>query len=98
MESDKHTVRVNIFGSDYPIKSEADPEYIARVAQYVDQKMREISQKLNNRTALEVAVLTALNVTDELFQEKSDKDKTLAEVEDRTAELAEWLEKALHSL
>jgi cell division protein ZapA len=98
METEKHTVRVNIYGNEYPIKSEADPEYIKRVARYVDQKMREISQKVDSRSALEVAILAALNITDELMQEKADKDKTVAEVEDRTAELTEWLEKTLHSL
>ncbi len=98
MENEKHTVRVSIYGNEYPIKSDADPEYIKRVAKYVDQKMREIAHKVDNRTALEVAILAALNITDELLQEKADKDKTVAEVEDRTAELTEWLEKTLHSL
>jgi hypothetical protein len=32
-----------------------------------------------------------------LFREKADKDKALSDVEDRTAELAEWLKKALHT-
>jgi len=98
MENEKHTVRVNIYGNEYPIKSDADPEYIKRVAKYVDQKMREIAHKVDNRTALEVAILAALNITDELLQEKADKDKTVADIEDRTAELTEWLEKTLHSL
>ncbi len=97
MVSEKYTVKVNIFGNEYPIKSEADPEYIKRVAKYVDRKMREISEKVNISSAAKVAVLAALNITDELFREKADKDKALAEVDDRTAELAEWLEKALHT-
>jgi len=95
MENEKHTVKVTIFGSEYPIKSEADPEYIKRVAKYVDRKMREIAEKVEIQSPEKVAILTALNITDELFQEKADKDKTLAEVDDRTAELAEWLKKAL---
>ena len=97
MAKEKHTVKVNIFGSEYPIKSEADPEYIKRVAKYVDRKMREISDKVDIRATAKVAILAALNITDELFREKDDKDKRLSEVEDRTAELAEWLEKALHT-
>jgi cell division protein ZapA len=95
MMKEKHTVKVNIFGSEYPIKSEADPEYVKRVAKYVDRKMREISDKVDIRSPSKVAILAALNITDELFREKADKDKTFAEVEDRTAELAEWLKKAL---
>jgi cell division protein ZapA len=97
MAKEKHTVKVNIFGGEYPIKSEADPEYIKRVAKYVDRKMREISEKVDIRATAKVAILAALNITDELFREKDDKDKRLSEVEDRTAELAEWLEKALHT-
>lgn len=96
MAKEKHTVKVNIFGNELPIKSEADPEYIKRVAKYVDRKMREISAKVT-RSPVKVAILAALNITDELFQEKADKDKSLAEVEDRTAELAEWLKKALQT-
>jgi len=97
MAKEKHTVKVNIFGGEYPIKSEADPEYIEKVAKYVDRKMREISEKVDIRSTAKVAILAALNITDQLFREKADKDKTLAEVEDRTAELAEWLKKALHT-
>ncbi len=97
MAKEKHTVRVSIFGSEYPIKSEADPDYIEKVAKYVDRKMREISSKVDIRSTAKVAILAALNITDELFREKADKDQTMAEVEDRTAELAEWLNKALHS-
>jgi cell division protein ZapA len=96
MAKEKHTVKVNIFGGEYPIKSEADPEYIEKVAKYVDRKMREISEKVDIRSTAKVAILAALNITDQLFREKADKDKALSEVEDRTAELAEWLKKALH--
>jgi hypothetical protein len=40
-------VQVDIFGSQYTIrKGTEDPEYIARVAAYVDNKMREINERL----------------------------------------------------
>jgi len=61
-------VRVQIFGSEYRIASETDPEHIRKVANYIDQKMREIASALALRTRSTVAVLTAVNLADELFK------------------------------
>jgi cell division protein ZapA len=61
-------VRVQIFGSEYRIASETDPEHIRKVASYVDQKMREVASALALRTRSTVAVLTAVNLADELFK------------------------------
>ncbi|MCE2433106.1 MAG: cell division protein ZapA [Candidatus Latescibacteria bacterium] len=61
-------VRVQIFGSEYRIASETDPEHIRKVASYIDQKMREVASALALRTRSTVAVLTAVNLADELFK------------------------------
>ena len=61
-------VRVQIFGSKYRIVSDADPEHIREVASYIDQKMREVAHSLSLRTHSKIAVLTAVNLADELFK------------------------------
>lgn len=61
-------VRVQIFGSEYRIASETDPEHIRKVASYIDQKMREVASALALRTRSTVAILTAVNLADELFK------------------------------
>lgn len=61
-------LRVQIFGSEYRIASETDPEHIRKVASYIDQKMREVASALALRTRSTVAVLTAVNLADELFK------------------------------
>ena len=61
-------VRVQIFGSEYRITSETDPEHIRKVASYIDQKMREIASALALRTRSTIAVLTVVNLADELFK------------------------------
>ena len=64
-------VQVDIFGSQYTIrKGGEDSEYIARVAAYVDQKMREINERLPVASVSRVAVLASLNLADELFKER----------------------------
>jgi len=73
---DKGVVQVDIFGSQYTIKKGSeDPGYIQRVAAYVDQKMREINERLPVASVSKVAVLTSLNLADELFKEREDHVK-----------------------
>ena len=61
-------VRVQVFGSEYRIASDIDPEHIREVASYIDQKMREIASALALRNRSTVAILTAVNLADELFK------------------------------
>ena len=91
MEEKKQSVKVNIFGEDYPIKGDTDAFYIQEVAKYVDQKMKEVSEKLSNKLPLRVAVLAAMNITDELFKEREDKEKKLLNVEEKSQSLLEQL-------
>ena len=81
-------VQVDIFGSQYTIKKGSeDPEYIVRVAAYVDQKMREINERLPVASVSKVAVLTSLNLADELFKEREGLPRDRALVDHLSAEL-----------
>jgi len=101
MSQEGGVLKINIYGTEYPIKSDsnADTEYILKVADYVDQKMREIDQNTQSKSSLKIAILAALNIADELFQEKQkeivkvDNEKTGA----RIKYLFETLDKALAS-
>ena len=94
VESDG-SVKVNIFGTDYPIKGDADPEYVEKIAQYVDEKMREVSRYLSLPSTTKVAILAAMNITDELFKERTEREKTITELEESAAENSGWLGKEL---
>ncbi|MBS4023555.1 MAG: cell division protein ZapA [Dethiobacter sp.] len=64
----KNRISVKIYGEEYTMKGAASPEYMKRLAQYVDEQMRQIS-KVNRRLGVnKVAVLTAVNMADELFR------------------------------
>jgi cell division protein ZapA len=92
MEEKKQSVKVNIFGEDYPIKGDTDAFYIQKVANYVDQKMKEVAERMSNKLPLRVAVLAAMSITDELFKERQDKEKTLLDVENKSQSLLELLD------
>lgn len=78
MENQYNILKVNIYGNDYPIKGNTDVEYIRKVAKYVDKKMKEVNKSISSESDLKVAILAALNITDELFRERSlKKDSNL---------------------
>ena len=59
---------VEIHGQRYPIRSALEPEYVARLATYVDEKMRAAADSTPTGDSLRLAVLAALNIADELFR------------------------------
>ena len=66
--ADTKVVPINIQGQQYPIRTSLDPEYVVRLATFVDEKMRAASDSTPSGDSLRLAVLTALNIADELFR------------------------------
>lgn len=61
---------VKVFGSEYNVKADQDGEYVLKVAEIVDQKMRQISEQYHQPATAKTAVLACLNLVDESLQEK----------------------------
>lgn len=64
----KNRVEVRIAGKEYTIIGTENDEYIQKIALYVDRKMGEITKSNNNLSTSMVAVLTAVNLADELYK------------------------------
>ncbi len=97
MDQEGGVLKIKIYGTEYRIKNdpETDSNYILEVASYLDQKMREIDQSMMSRSALKVAILAALNITDELFQERVRDKAPRTDVNEKIHQLSEVLNKAL---
>lgn len=91
----KHVVQVQILGHQLPIRGEADPSYILELAEFVDLKMREVTQKLPVAAVSKVAILASLNIADELFKERANKQRVGSDMSDRTADLLRRLDEVL---
>lgn len=74
-------LNVNIFGSEYTLVSNDTDQKTLKIAQYLDQKMREIDRTQNLKSTARVAILAALNITEELFQEKEYREKLLNQID-----------------
>jgi cell division protein ZapA len=67
LSTDAGSVRVNIFNQTYSLRSASgDGEHVERVARLVDERMRAVASGLAVHDVAKVAVLTALNLADEL--------------------------------
>ena len=73
--SDKNKVTVKIMDRDYTLVSEDSREHMQRVANFVDDKMRETFNGNKKLSTAMVGVLTALNIADELFKALSEKEE-----------------------
>mgnify|MGYP001017962005 CR=1 FL=1 len=76
-------VTVEIFGEQYTIKGTEDPEYIQLLAQRIDQRMRALHQKNPSLGVSKLAILTAVNLLDELSKLQDDYDQLVKLLEER---------------
>lgn len=64
----KRSIAIRIAGQEYRIKSDADEAHLQRVANYLDESMAKIRKNTGTVDSLDVAILTALNITRELVE------------------------------
>tara|TARA_Y200000002_G_scaffold197255_1_gene162935 strand:- start:1988 stop:2281 length:294 start_codon:yes stop_codon:yes gene_type:complete len=93
MESNKKLVNVRIFGQEYPIKASSNESYIKEVAAYVDKKMNEVQRSVpSSMNASKIAILAAMNISDELFGARRGEYSFKGEVESKIKSLIERIE------
>ena len=69
----ENRVTINICGEEYTFVAQEAPSYMQRVGTYVDEKMNEVLQNAHVGR-VDAAVLTAVNITDELFRAREDAE------------------------
>ena len=89
-----NSVRVEIFDQAYHLRG-TDPDYIFKLAEYVDGKMRAVSEQTSTVDSLRLAVLAALNIADEYHILKRKYDSVSKDVNLRTSSLESALDEVL---
>jgi cell division protein ZapA len=89
------TIRVEIYNQIYNIRSDGDSEYVTGLAEFVDQRMREISSGSLTVDSLKVAILAALHIADELHRLRRLHDQADSQLASRSGECAEMLDRIL---
>jgi cell division protein ZapA len=88
-------VSVEINGGRYPIRTELDPEYVLRLASYVDEKIRAAAGAAPSSDAVKLAVLAALNIADEYFRCADLNRARTGELAERAQEIEQLLDRVL---
>lgn len=88
----KRTVEVNIMGQKFMVRSESDEAYVQNIAEYVNNKVIEISSKTKSIPSLNVVILAAMNIADELLRERDKQEEVFTGVEKRIEGMIELID------
>ncbi|MCU0411999.1 MAG: cell division protein ZapA [Bacteroidetes bacterium] len=88
------SIKVKIFGSEYPLKGENE-DLTKRIATYVDSMLTTIHEKIPEQPPLTVAVLTALNITEDLMKERERNQQAMNHMETELVKLSNYLDNCL---
>jgi cell division protein ZapA len=89
-----NSVRVEIFDQAYNLRG-TDPEYIMKLAEYVDAKMRAVADQTHTVDTARLAVLAALNIADEYHLLKREQQNGAGDHVKRANNLSNALDEIL---
>ena len=93
---DRKSVRVKIFGSEYPLRGESE-EFTKKVAGYVDSMINSIHDKIPEQPPLTISVLAALNITEDLLKEKDKNREIINNFENEIIKISNYLDTSLQN-
>ena len=95
-DKEDNQIKITIFGQENSVKAPADPTYIKKIAEYVDTKMREVQSGFSStQSSNRIAILSAMNITDELFNAKKRGDSDNNEIEEKITSLIELIDESV---
>lgn len=74
-------VIVRIGGREYAVRGSESEEYIHKVAIYVDKKMGDLASKQPPLSTSMLAILTAINLADEVIKQRDEIKRLQKEIE-----------------
>ena len=96
MSDEGNQVQISIFGQEYSVRAPADPDYIKKIGEYLDGKMREIQAGFSTtQSSTRIAILAAMNITDELFNARQNLDSDQTDVDQKISSLIELIDESL---
>lgn len=82
-------VEVNILEQKLLVKSEDGEEHVKMVVDYLNSKIEEVKKNSKAVSTLDVALLAAMNITDDYFEAK----ERVVKLEGRARELSKLIDK-----
>lgn len=95
MSDSKSRIQVSILDETYSVRSEADPERTLRVAGHVDSVLRTLRRALPQMDLYRIAILGAMEITDELFRLRNGAEHERADLALRLQRLTASVDQVL---
>ncbi|MBV4419824.1 cell division protein ZapA [Clostridium tyrobutyricum] len=76
-----NVVTVIINGIEYNLKGDEQEEYLHRISTYVDKKVKNILENNNKLSTSSAAILSAVNVADDMFKTKERNERLEQEIQ-----------------
>ena len=95
----KNQVRVEILGREYTIRSDEGEERVKKIAEYVDEKLKKISESTRTTSALNAAILAAMDIANEYFEAQEGRmilHQRVEEIETKSGRLIELINAWIH--
>ena len=86
-------VELTLLGQSLTVRTEASDDYVHVLARYLEERVDTL-RKSGVQDPTKALLLAALDITDELFRARQDKDKTAGDVGARLGALLTLLEQA----
>ena len=95
MAKEPQSIRVLIYDQEYFMRGDLNQEYIQKLAQFLDAKMRSIAERTRTVDTLRVAMLAALNVADEYHQLKARYEEVTHHMDETVGKCTDALDEIL---
>jgi cell division protein ZapA (FtsZ GTPase activity inhibitor) len=86
---------VRLFGREYSIRGHGNKKYVQKLADFIMERAAAIQEQTTVVSTLDLVILTLLNITDEMFQSKRTKEKTIRELEENTDRLLKTIDRGV---
>ncbi len=90
----KKRYNIKILGQELSVLSDAEDEHVANIVQFVNERIEEVLKSTNSLKNLDVAILAALNISEELLKLKGANKELCNHLESRTEKLIQLIEEA----
>ena len=84
---------IRVIGQEFSVLSDKGDEYVSKIVEYINERAKEIGDASEHVTTSDIAILVALNIVEELFRVKGEKEAFRRRCEGEIEELISYIDK-----
>ena len=86
-------VKVTLAGHKFAVRTDARPKYVRELAAFVTEKMEEAKKSGKVVTTQALALLAAMSIADDLFQQREAEKVLRREIAEKSKRILRYLDK-----